>query len=89
MTAEIGGAIDLSLHAKQQLDERNIELAWVAATLRDPEFTRCDKFDPSVKLSFRRVPEMGDRWLRVVYAERLGRIFVISVFFDRKAEKWR
>ena len=89
MATAADDAFELSLHARQQLVERNIELACVAATLREPEFTRRDKMDPNVKLSFRRVPEMGDRWLRVVYAERQGRTIVITVFFDRKAEKWR
>ena len=81
--------MELSIHALEQIADRKLDIAWIEATLREPSFVRPDKYDPEAKWAFRRIPEKGDRWLRVVYTERRGQHLVITVFFDRKAEKWR
>ena len=81
--------MNLSLHAQGQMLERKIKVEWVEAVMRAPEFVRIDKIDKKVTLAFARIPDAGDRWLRVVYKTTESETFVITTFLDRKAEKWR
>lgn len=81
--------IEYGVHAASQMSERRISHEWVAQTLRAPEFVRQDKRDAAVKLSFRRIAEFGDRWLRVVHRRNGKRIHVVTAFFDRNAGKSR
>jgi len=81
--------VKFSNHAKSQMVERKILEQWVLRTLRDPEFVREDKVDFDVKLAFCRIKEFGDRWLRVAYRQESDARFVVTAFFDRKAENWK
>jgi hypothetical protein len=66
---------------------RNIRLEWIEDTLRDPASERLDPRDPTLKLAFRKIPEAGDKWLRVVYRmENNIEHVVITTFFDRNQE---
>ena len=79
--------MDFSRHARSQITERKIERQWVVKTVSEPEFVREDANDQNVILAFRRIPEAGDRWLRVVYTARAEKVIVITAFFDRKARR--
>jgi hypothetical protein len=81
--------VRLSAHAKLQISDRKIELDWLLSVLRMPEFVRNDWRRPGVKLAFGRVPQFGNRWLRVAYMKKADEIVVVTAMFDRKAEKWR
>jgi Domain of unknown function (DUF4258) len=81
--------IRFSNHATSQMAERKIAETWVSRALNDPEFVREDKVDREVKLAFCRIEEFGDRWLRVAYREEQNACFVVTAFFDRKAENWK
>lgn len=56
----------LTAHASLMLQRRSIALEWVEDTLRMPASERSDERDRSLTLAFRRIPEAGNRWLRVV-----------------------
>ena len=58
-------------------------------TVKEPEFTRADPRRPARTLSFRRIPELGGRWLRVVHEVDDGEPTVVTAYVDRDAEKWR
>ena len=86
---EISPRIWLSEHASIQLPDRKLRPEWVVYVLSNPEFVRSDWRHPGVKLAFARVPEFGNRWMRVAFAEREKGRIIITAMFDRKAEKWR
>jgi hypothetical protein len=81
--------IQFSQHARDQLLERNLERDWVERTLLEPEFIREDPRKDGTRRAFRQIPEAGGRWLRVVYSERDEGRFIVTVFLDRGAERWR
>ena len=67
------------------LAERRIEVAWVERTVEAPEAIEQDRVDPRLEHCLRRIPEHGDRGLRVV-ADRAGdSARVVTAFFDRDA----
>jgi hypothetical protein len=63
--------------------ERLIERAWIEQTIINPEILEPDPYRSEVKRAFRRIPERGDRYLRVAYVEIEGTIKVITLFLDR------
>jgi hypothetical protein len=75
-------------HAELMLCERVIEREWVLETVRIPERTEVDPSKLGRARAFRRVPENGNRWLRVVYEETAERTLVVTAFFDRGAGRW-
>jgi hypothetical protein len=81
--------VEFSKHAVSQMAERKIPEQWVVRVLQEPDFVRGDKSHPDVKLAFRKIAEFGGRWLRVAYKQELDAHFIITVFFDRKAENWK
>lgn len=77
--------IVLTAHATEMAAERAIKEAWIRETLHSP--TRVEN-DPRIggrKRAFRRIPEFGNRWLRVAYVEETDVIRVLTAFFDRRA----
>ncbi len=71
-------------HAEDMLIERGIDRAWVEATVQEPDAKEPDPKHPGVLRAFRRIPERGNRTLRVVYASVGDSLRVLTVFFDRK-----
>jgi hypothetical protein len=55
-----------SQHAQDTIREREIDPAWVAATMEYPEATEQHRDDPTLKHVFRHIPEFGNRILRVI-----------------------
>ena len=75
----------LSKHAQDTMRERGIEFAWLAATMDAPEITELHPEDPTLLYAFRRIPEFGNRVLRVVYNRTKEPPHVVTVYFDRTA----
>jgi hypothetical protein len=48
-----------------------------------------DKEDPALKHALGRIPECGNKVLRVIYNESIKPWSVVTAFFDRKAGKAR
>jgi hypothetical protein len=69
--------------------ERGIRVEWVERTLEGPEFVRASVPRPTRKSAFRRIEELGNRWLHVVFDVVDGKNIVVSVYVDHKAEKRR
>jgi hypothetical protein len=66
------------------LIERNIERTWVETTIASPESVEADPERPEVLRAYRRIPEHGGRFLRVVYALAGDSVRIVTVFFDRR-----
>jgi hypothetical protein len=75
----------LSKHAEDTMREREIDLAWLAATMDAPETTKQHPDDPTLIYAFRRIPEFGNRVLRVVYNQTKEPPHIVTVYFDRTA----
>ncbi len=69
-----------------QLAERELDRAWVERVVRAPSAWEPDPGDPDLIRLFGRVPERGDRMLRVVLCMEAGtRCRIITVHLDRNA----
>ena len=75
----------LSKHAMDAMQARGINSAWVAATIGNPGATAPHRDDPTLMHAFRRIPEFGNRILRVVYNKTKNPPHVVTVYFDRSA----
>jgi Domain of unknown function (DUF4258) len=75
-------------HALGRMTLRQIEYAWVEATIDQPEHSEPDPHDPALTRAWRRIPEHGGRVLRVVFRRSGGDIVVVSTVFDRGARRW-
>ncbi len=73
----------LTAHAARVIQERGITLAWVERVLTRPTRIEHDNHDPKLHHALARIPEFGDRVLRVVYNERTQPRQVVTVYFDR------
>ena len=58
---------------------------WVESALPDPELRTPGPNDPELERFYRRVPEFGDRVLRVAVNTGVEPWRFVSVFFDRNA----
>jgi hypothetical protein len=56
---------------------------WVESAVADPALRTSDLSAPDVERFFRRIPEHGDRVLRVAVNTRVAPWRVVSVFLDR------
>ena len=74
---------ELSNHAAKRMQERNIEERWVEMTLSEPDRDEQDPIDPDARHAFKRIDEMDNRVLRVVYNDTVSPKRIISVYFDR------
>jgi hypothetical protein len=79
--------ITFSQHAEAMLAERLIKREWVERTIAEPEALEVDPTRPNVFRAFRRIPEHGDRYLRVAYVQVGDRLKVVTVFFDRGMQR--
>lgn len=75
----------LTAHARRSVLEREIDLSWIELTIADPDRSEPDPLRPGVERRFRRIPEFGDRILRVALVESPAEIRILTAFFDRKA----
>jgi len=73
----------ITKHALKALEEREIQIEWMELTLASPELVLPDPMDASVERRFRRIPEFGNRVLRVAVNTTVEPNRVVSVFFDR------
>jgi len=69
-------------HFKDMLAERGIEREWVDRAVLDPE--RTEDHDDGTRHSIRRIPEFGNRWLRVIVNVEVKPERFVTAFFDRR-----
>jgi hypothetical protein len=77
----------LTQHARDAVDERELQLEWIERTVRAPEWIIPDPYRPGVERMFRAIPEHGNRTLRVACYETGTEIRILTVFFDRNARR--
>jgi hypothetical protein len=77
-------AYDLTEHARDALETRKIELAWVERAFDTPEATEPDPMDPDLEHRLSRIPEWGDRVLRVIVNGKTTPPRIVTAFFDRR-----
>lgn len=75
----------LTTHARQRIDAGEVQEAWIAEVLTQPEIERSDPTRPGVTLSWRRIAAAGGRSLRVAHRRDNDQILVITAFLDRGA----
>lgn len=79
--------IRFSAHAERAILRRQIRRAWIEGAVIDPDRIAPDPGDPSVTRSFRAIPDVGERVLRVVHRADGDDILVIIAFLDRRAQR--
>ena len=75
--------LEYTSHALDVMEERMIPVDSVELAVSEPSLRTPDPNDPEVERFFRRIPEYGDRVLRVAINTRVAPWRVVSVFFDR------
>ena len=84
MTAvRAGRRIVYTLHTRERLRERQIPTGWIEAILNAPLADEPDPSDDGRRRCWGRVPDFGDRMLRIVYVAGIDFIRVITVTPDR------
>lgn len=74
----------LSAHAQTVINERSIDLAWLERVLTSPERVESGKGHPELRHALGRIPEHGNRVLRVIYNDAVDPVRIVIVYFDRK-----
>lgn len=75
--------LEYTRHAVLVMEQRMIRKEWVELAVAEPAFRTRDLNDPEVERFFRRIPEQGDRLLRVAVNTNVAPWRVVTVFFDR------
>ena len=78
---------ELSTHAKDVIIEREIDLDWISVVITNPAFKEADKDDSSLWHLYARIPEHGNRLLRVVLNTTIVPPRVVTAYFDRTKGK--
>ena len=71
-----------SRHFEDMLKERCISAEWVDQTVTQPE--KVEELNDGTRHFLRRIPEQGNRWLRVVVNVRVSPNMAVTAFFDRR-----
>ena len=74
---------ELTRHARDVMRERKIRPEWLERVFWEPELVKVGGSNPLHERRFRRIPEFGNRVLRVVVNTEFVPVRIVSVFFDR------
>lgn len=74
----------LTEHAQDALEKRQIQIAWVEQAFSAPETTETDPVDSDLEHRLTRIPEFGNRVLRVVVNGKRTPPHIVTIFFDRR-----
>ena len=75
--------LNYTRHAVDVMRERLIPTEWVESAVTEPALRSPDPDDPEVERFYLRIPERGNRVLRVAVNTKVTPWRVVSVFFDR------
>ena len=84
MVFEMPLVVVYTAHALFKMKERHIERDGVERTIRDPEASEVDPNQLTGWRFYRRIPEYGNRVLRVVFIGESTAARVVTVLFDRR-----
>jgi hypothetical protein len=79
--------LEFTRHARNAMEERMIPLEWVEQAIAEPGLRMDDPDDAEVERFYKRIPERGNRVLRVAVNTRVVPWRVVSVFFDRRMRR--
>lgn len=71
-----------SKHFAAMLIERGIKKEWAELALNSPD--RIEEKDDNTRHLIKRIPEFGNRWLRVIVNTTTEPEILITAFFDRR-----
>ena len=71
-------------HARNALEKRGIEIPWMERVFDRPETTEADPVDPDLEHRLARIPEWGNRVLRVIVNRTTTPPRIVTAFFDRR-----
>jgi hypothetical protein len=74
---------ELTQHARDVLQERKISVDWMERVLTKSALVEPSAADTTVESWLAKIPEHGDRVLRVVVNKTVVPERVVSVYFDR------
>nr|VFK66115.1 MAG: protein of unknown function (DUF4258) [Candidatus Kentron sp. UNK]VFK71745.1 MAG: protein of unknown function (DUF4258) [Candidatus Kentron sp. UNK] len=74
-----------SIHFDDMLQERGIRREWVERTIQIPD--RVEDHGDGTRHFIKRIPEFGNRWLRVVVNVTLHPKKRVTAFFDRRLRR--
>lgn len=71
-------------HARDALEKRQIIQEWLERALSTPERVEKDTIDDSLEHRLVRIPEFGNRMLRVIVNAQAIPPRIVTAFFDRR-----
>ncbi len=74
----------LTEHARDALEKRQILLSWLERAFHASGATEADAVDPSLEHRLARIPEQGNRVLRVIVNVKATPPRIVTAFFDRR-----
>jgi len=74
---------DLTAHARTVIAERSIKEEWLERVFLNPEKVEPDRGDPALQHALGRIPEHGNRMLRIVYNQSVKPFRIVTAYFDR------
>jgi hypothetical protein len=74
----------LTAHARDALEKRQIQRAWLERAYYSPEAVESDPVDSDLEQRLARILERGDRVLRVVVNVAVEPNRIITVFFEHR-----
>jgi len=74
-----------SVHFDDMLKERGIKREWADRATQDPD--RMEDCADGTRHFIKRIPEFGNRWLRVVVNVSIDPEKRVTAFFDRKLRR--
>jgi len=75
----------LTEHARDAMNKRKLNLEWIERALHTPDRIEPDPIQPTLERRFIRIPEFGNRVLRVVVAADANPVRIITAHFDRRS----
>jgi hypothetical protein len=80
-------AIILSKHLTDELDSKRLKMPYIEAAITQPDWTQPDRRWIGVTVSFKAIPEFGNRIIRVAHRLSGTDVFVITAYWDRGARR--
>jgi hypothetical protein len=74
--------VEYTWHFRTVIEERAIPMSAIKAALAEPE--KVEEHPDETKHFLRRIPQHGNRWLRVVVNTKAVPMKAITAFFDRR-----
>lgn len=74
---------EISVHAKERIEERNILLTWIQETIEKPDKTEPHQTDPELVTTFKKFESCSGRVLKVVYNKTVSPVRIVTAHFDR------